>query len=386
MKNGLFYGTGFNEKNTRGRRDDDAARQAVEAGEVPQTAGHRAKARRGEKITIGVIGGSITEAGPAIPPPERYGGILQAWWQKAFANALVDLINAGVGATRSDYGALRVQRDLLRFKPDLVVLEFAVNDPPTREYAESYEGMVRQILTSAHTPALVLLFMTQKNRVTAQVWEQKIGAHYQLMMISYHEALWHELRAGRLTWDQFYPDHVHPNPAGHSLVGTLLTEAMERALEPFNPPPSPTAVQPLPVPLISAVFENTLFLDAQDMIPSVQQGWTFDRSGKEPAGWRCATPGSIIEFEISGQQLYLLFWKVNGPMGQVRATVDGRNPIMLDAWFEETWGGYPHMERISGILQQSNHVLRIELLSDKNQQSTGNEFRLLCIGSTLVRV
>jgi len=345
-----------------------------------------AKALRGEKITIGVIGGSITEAGPAIPPSERYGGILQAWWQKVFPNANVDLINAGVGATRSDYGALRVQRDLLRFKPDLVGLEFAVNDPPTREYAESYEGMVRQILKSAHTPALVLLFMTQKNRITAQEWEQKIGARYRLMMISYHEALWHELRAGRLTWDQYYPDHVHPNSAGHRLVGTLLTEAMERALKRYDPQQKPTAVQCLPVPLISAVFEKTLFIDAQNMIPSFHHGWMFDRPGKEPAGWRCATPGSVIEFEISGQQLYLLFWKKNGPMGQARATVDGRNPIILDAWFEETWGGYPHLERIGGTLQQSNHVLRIELLSVKNQQSTGTEFRLLCIGSTIAGI
>lgn len=344
-----------------------------------------AKALRGEKITIGVIGGSITEAGPTIPPPERYSGILQAWWQKTFPNAAVDLINAGVGATRSDYGALRVQRDLLRCQPDLVVLEFAVNDPATREYAESYEGMVRQILRSPKMPALVLLFMTQKNGATAQDWEQKIGAHYRLMMISYHDALWHELRAGRLTWDQYYPDHVHPNAAGQSLAGALLKEAMDRALARFDPPQGLAAVQRLPGPLISDIFEHTLLIDARNMHPSSHQDWTFAPAAKEPAGWRCATPGNAIEFEISGQQLYLSFWKVNGPMGRVRVTVDGRNPIVFDAWFEETWGGYPHMERVGGILQQGQHILRIELLAEKNQQSPATEFRLLCIGSTTAR-
>ena len=53
--------------------------------------------------------------------------LFQTWWNGQFS-AGSTLINAGIGATDSDYGCLRVQRDVLSQNPDLVIVEFAVND------------------------------------------------------------------------------------------------------------------------------------------------------------------------------------------------------------------------------------------------------------------
>jgi hypothetical protein len=40
------------------------------------------------------------------------------------------------------------------------------------------------------------------------------------------------------------------------------------------------------------------------------------------------------------------------------------------------------MEPIARNLNQGKHLVKIELLPEKNEKSTGNEFRVLCIGST----
>src|SRR4051812_19063936 len=67
-----------------------------------------AKARRGENIVVGVIGGSITQGAAASTPEKRYGNLIASWWREKFPGTTVKFVNAGIGATGSDYGALRV--------------------------------------------------------------------------------------------------------------------------------------------------------------------------------------------------------------------------------------------------------------------------------------
>ena len=107
---------------------DMIARSQVSNGDLTRLTSVVAKARRGEPITIGVIGGSITVGAFASKPENSYAGRLLAWWQETFPQCEFRLVNAGAGGTGSMVGALRADKDLLFAKPDLVVIEFAVND------------------------------------------------------------------------------------------------------------------------------------------------------------------------------------------------------------------------------------------------------------------
>ncbi len=340
-----------------------------------------AKAQNGENITLGVIGGSITRAGAKIAIDKRYANVMLAWWQKTFPKTKFDLINAGIGATRSDYGALRVQRDLLDKSPDLVIVEFAVNDLDTTEYAESFEGLIRKLLNAPQRPAVMLLFMTRKDGSSVQDTEIKIGSHYQLPMISYRNAVWHEMQAGRLKWEQICPDEVHPNESGHALTGNLICQTLNKALKKYKKGES-LSIKKISAPLYSDAYEFTSLSDAEMLIPVNNEGWVYDGSGKDSKGWTSSVPGSIIEFEINGPNIYLSFWKVNGAMGKAKVTIDGQTSEVLDGWFDQTWGGYRDMINIGKNVGQGKHLVHIELLADKNENSTGNEFRVLCLGST----
>jgi len=341
-----------------------------------------AKAMKGEKVVIGVLGGSITAGALASEPDKRYSNVVLAWWKKAFPNTEFELVNAGIGATRTDYGSMRAKRDLLTKSPDFVILEYACNDPNTQEYAESYEGVVRQILKSSAKPAIMLLFMTNRDKANAQELEFKIGLHYGLPMISFQDVIWSEIQAGRLQWNQISPDMVHPNDAGHKLAGELVCGMLEKTYKKFAPhQKAPAAGEMIPAPLISDTFEFTSLYDGEDLVPITNQNWVFDGSQKWSAGWKSSVPGSVIEFEISGNLIYLSYWTIKGPMGKVSAKVDGGEPVIIDAWFDQTWGGYRNMVRIGKNLQEGKHTVRIELLSEKNEQSTGNDFRILCLGS-----
>src|SRR4051794_17007352 len=75
-------------------------------------------------LTVGFIGGSITDARPRHNWPEP----VIAWFAEQYPELRIMVENAAIGATGSDLAAFRAKRDLIDTNCDLVFIEFAVND------------------------------------------------------------------------------------------------------------------------------------------------------------------------------------------------------------------------------------------------------------------
>jgi lysophospholipase L1-like esterase len=95
-----------------------------------------AKMKRGEPVTVGFLGGSITHS------QESYRNQTLQYLQKQFPNVELYGVNAGVPGTGTELGAFRLQEQILDYHPDLVFVEFAVNGGA----ANAIEGIVRQII------------------------------------------------------------------------------------------------------------------------------------------------------------------------------------------------------------------------------------------------
>ena len=360
-------------------KDSDlASRSMLSEGDTVRLQRVMAKARRGGTVTIGVIGGSITQGAAASKPENRYGNRVAAWWREKFPKASVQFVNAGIGATGSNYGALRADRDLLSHQPDLVIVEYALNDPNGREAAETLEGLVRQVLKRDNQPAVILLFTMNQNGANAQEWHSKVGAHYSLPMISYRDALWPEIQAGRMNWKDISPDAVHPNDRGHAYCAEFITRLLGNVLQELPPDGSLPNPKPLSSPLLSNSYEAVGLFEAETLRPTSSQGWAYDPNLK---CWKSDQPGSTIEFEVRGRSILTMHYVVRGPMGQAKVTVDNGATKELDGWFDQTWGGYRQTNEIVRDLAAGKHRVRFELLAEKDAQSTGTEFRLLGIGT-----
>lgn len=363
---------------------DCVERSLLSLGDTTRLQRALAKARRGEKLVIGFLGGSITEGACASGVEQRYASRVFQWWKDTFPQATFEMVNAGIGATSSNFGALRARRDVLRFQPDVLVIDYAVNDLNTEENARSFEGVVRQALQTESRPAVVFLFMLREDGVNAQEWFSKVGAHYQVPMVSYRDAIWPELQAGRIVWKDISPDNIHPNDLGHAYVAQTVVALLEKVRATVPADANISAVQEsLPRPLLTDLFASTTLFRGSELAPRVNEGWLFHVPDDHPrrAGWQSNRPGSVLEFDLPGKLLLVQFWKINGPMGKVRVTVDGGEPVELDAWFDLTWGGYTMMAPVARDLEPVMHRVRIELLAEKNPQSTGTEFRVTGIGA-----
>ncbi len=361
------------------------------------------RALAGRYITIGVIGGSITQGAMATQPKYRYGNLVAQWFATNFPKAKVSLVNAGIGATGTHYGCLRVQRDLLSHHPNFVIVEFAVNDGPQKSYSETYEGLVRQILSAPNHPAVMELFLIfGHNGVTQEVPEEKIGYHYDLPMISYRNAVWPLLRTKKLAWSAIQVPktqfgYMHPNNRGHALIAFFVTDFLHQCLVKLTkynhgfPGPQRVnlpSIPPLPKPLYTNIYAHTRLWSAYRLQPIVNHGWKLPPAklattpGIQQAGyWTSDQPGSVITFHIPGQVLFLSFYRHDGPYGKVRVQVDHNPPRILNAWFPGTWGGYRKTDIIATHLSPGIHTVRVTLLHSHSDGSTGHQFRILDLGA-----
>jgi hypothetical protein len=207
-----------------------------------------------------------------------------------------------------------------------------------------------------------------------------------LPMVSFRDALWPEIKEGRMKWNDIEADEVHPNDLGHEYCARFITQVLNQALADLPDKSRLPQIKSLPQPLLSDRFGHAALFEADALEPLVNQGWAREASAPGGKSWKADKPGSVIEFEVPGRVLLLMDWHIRGPMGQVSVRVDEQPPVIRDGWFDQTWGGYRQTTVLARDLAPGKHRVRVELLPEKNPQSTGHEFRIMGLGAAGVEV
>ena len=189
------------------------------------------KAEAGEPVSIVCIGGSITQgtiSGGAkdseilksgeIPSKRAYADIFFEWWKERFPEGSFTFVNAGIGGTDSYLGVHRLEQDVLEHNPDLVLVEFSVNDGNDNFHKMSYDNLIYNLLNDENAPAVMLLFMAQTNGASAQGNHVLVGFHYSVPMVSYANVMADMIETGRFSEKEMSGDQVHPSALGLSLI------------------------------------------------------------------------------------------------------------------------------------------------------------------------
>ena len=130
-----------------------------------------------KKLCFGVIGGSIT-GGAAATNGNSYSVLVLKWLKEQFPDADIEYVNAGIGATGSQFGVHRAERDLLSKNPDFVIVEFSVNDRSNEYRCETYEGLIRKIINWNPETAILGLNTMDFNGDNVQEEHNEILSHY----------------------------------------------------------------------------------------------------------------------------------------------------------------------------------------------------------------
>ena len=143
------------------------------------------KAQSGKDVTIAYIGGSITE-GYNAPAESCYAKTSAESFEKRFCKngAKVKAVNAGMSGTPSVIGCVRADRDVKPCNPDIVVVEFAVNDAKDSEHQIAFESLVRTFLQYESKPAVIVLINVIKSGHTCRDQMLSVGEYYSLGVVS----------------------------------------------------------------------------------------------------------------------------------------------------------------------------------------------------------
>ncbi len=345
------------------------------------------RAKNGEDVTLAYIGGSITQGAGAAPlNTECYAyKSCQLFKEKFGKGNNVHLIKAGVGGTPSELGMIRFERDVLRdytVKPDIIIIEFAVNDEGDETKGDCYESLVRKALNLPYKPAVILLFSVFANDENLQERMIPIGNNYNLPMSSIKNAVtpqfYKEYGAGKvLTKNQFFYDIYHPSNAGHTIMSDCIMYLMEQAANIEN---TSTANTDMPAPVTGNTFENVKLLDRKDtyagaeitpggftdtdtVLQCVEMDGSLDPVPEFPYNWHYngkETDKPYFEMKIQCRALVLVF-KDSGETDAARADIyaDGKFVRTADPYIN----GWVHCNPVIIINENSSstHLVRIEI-------------------------
>ena len=269
-----------------------------------------AKARNGEDVTLAYIGGSITEGALASPNSKCYAEVSANAFAKAYGKgdgSNVHFINAGMSGTPSDIGVVRYNRDVINRlpegcdHPDVLFIEFAVNDYGTATKGGGYEGLIRQALKSGS--AVVLIFSVFQSSAGGRVMENSYrpyGEYYNLPMISMGDSIISYFNEDGF-YDWYFGDTLHPNNTGYQLMSDCIMNLMDTVDKADADTDNITDIDAM-APKQTAAYQGIKMIDAKttaaddEAIASIDAGsftetdsatgsFQYAYNGKKGAAW-----------------------------------------------------------------------------------------------------
>ena len=320
---------------------------------------------KGNNITIGFIGGSITQGTGATEEENCYAYRVYKWWESNFSNSQTKYINAGIGGTDSKFGVARVSDDLLQYKPDIVVVEFAVNDVDNPDCLQTAEGLIRRILENdKETAVLILCNLIYDSAATMQDEYEKLAQHYDIPLISIKDTVYKKIQDGILKVEEVTTDKIHPIDKGHELIAKEVTDYLESVKKLVNCKEGQVR-DALPSPITSNSYEDVIRYNSDNFNP-LCEGFETDLSLQSDIrdcfkkGWFAKNMGDKIEFDILSRGFVIQYRRtVDGPAPKVRVCVDGIEVATLDGKFDQDWGDKLEIVTVSEYKEALMHKLTL---------------------------
>lgn len=365
------------------------------------------KLKAGGDAGIAYFGGSITAA-----PGWRVKTF--KWFKDTFPKAAVREIHAAIGGTGSDLGAFRCGQDVIAQRPDLVFVEFNINDgSPANDFRKAtMEGIVRKLWSSPTKPEIVFVYTTSRDLNCKRESHPAVAKHYSIPDIDLQPPLVaalgrpdlpkpteKQLADPKFNWKAvgqvFMGDSVHPNDLGHTIYADTIIAYLKTQVD-AKPSPSPK----LPKPLVSDEFATAKLVapgaakleGGWEVLPADEKSGFVNRYKGGSINARQA--GDSLTFEFEGTAIGI-YQNVQKDGGKYEWTIDDG----VDAKEDPAYGGpkgrkhgkvdtapgkyFPryHYAMLACGLKPGRHTLKIKVLEERDATSTGHR---LLIGYFMV--
>ncbi|MFA6448682.1 MAG: GDSL-type esterase/lipase family protein [bacterium] len=183
------------------------------------------KLRNGENVTIVAFGDSITEG---YDSARSFVDFWEEALRKNYPSALLRMINSGISGDTT-FGAVdRFRRDVAPHRPDLVTVQFGINDCYNTvyrsEFRENLQWIILRIQEETGAEIILVTSMLPRNEQDHESLMRYYdvirfyATEYNLAIVEL-DTLWLRALRGERDFDSLVlPDGIHPSEAGHRLI------------------------------------------------------------------------------------------------------------------------------------------------------------------------
>lgn len=300
------------------------------------------KCENGDTVRVAFIGGSITGGALASAPALGFAHTLVAHLRRHYPQATFLAVHAGKGATNSRFACSRFRHEVLSHRPDLLFIDFAVNDAAVDSAASvlAYEGLLRQALASSDGAVWPLLFPSRSLDSVTVNRQIQLAQHYKLPTVNLLQAFRILLHRDPSAWPAFYQDDVHPNNSGHALIAFFLAHALESLQATLRSDSLIHAFDTLPAARHGDLFQHAdgYSTDSKTLTLARNQGWQTLATQPFP-GFSSTQVGDTLIFEGVLRESTLLYHVSKNRDAEVQIQVNSDPPIRIVNAFPEDWGG-----------------------------------------------
>ena len=320
----------------------------------------------GGRLKVGFIGGSIT----SFSNYRSYCEYIVGDIMQMYPSLRISTVNAGIGGTCSDYGVMRVERDIISKGCDLVFVEYAVNDYSfDRSYrAKTREGLIRKLLKSGCDIVVVYTYFNamydemMRGEAPSSVGDfEIICEHYGIPSVWMGRYALEMVKNGIMRLDEWLPDGIHPGERGGSVYACPVNEYLRAELTSDAASERPA----IPAPLNPDNFENCRIIPFDSI--DFGRPWRLrDNANGSIKGEyldTCAV-GARLTYEFCGTGtaiMYMygtksaeLYYSIDG--GELRQIPDHRAP---EPWMgEQNWFSY---QKLAEGLTPGKHTCELEV-------------------------
>ncbi len=371
---------------------DNNLKPLIETKEVKKTYGYDNVMDPTKDICVSFIGGSITQGG-------RYSVPFIEHWQRDRQGKII-VNNAGVGGTGSSYGVMRFEQDVLSHQPDVVFVEFTLNDQHRldRNNVElNVESMLMQCINAEHVPVIVFIHIPDRRMLangSAYGIENNIQkynrvlAHYKIVALNLHQMLLDRLaRDAADSWDNYVKaDNVHPTVEQGARIAEMMYQEFsaspETYLKRLSPPEKPYTL---------GVSDMSKCQNVSPFYASCDANWIFQPEIRnvvtEGYGDPIQNPfenylgatksGATLSFSFSGTRILIsgltgdlgrgFSYVITDSLGNVEKQGTGDNYLKNYKWYEE-----PTL--VVYGLPDTQHTLTLTVAEDADADAQGKMF------------
>ena len=234
------------------------------------------RAEKGARLNVVFFGGSLTWGANASDPlTTSYRGLMMKYLTAKYPKAHFSFYDAAIGGSGSNLGMFRLERDVLKYKPDLVFLEFTMNDGADEvdpQRLATYEHLLREILKSGSAVQPVIttfrFFVDKPEEPKLPLVEEhlKLAEAYRLPAANVHQSIRDAVAAKKADVAVLWPfDGAHPDDEGYRWFFDVVRDQFEKNIVGKTKPRLP---------------EKSLF---EDLYPKVERRILADT--ELPKGW-----------------------------------------------------------------------------------------------------